>query len=394
MNSNLRKLLPFYAIVLTWNIAWTASVNGPVMPLYVQSAGIGIIGWSLLVVTYGVGMILVEWFWGASYDRFDRKHLMLLTVLIMTALYPLYTLQTNVPYLMVLEFLSGAFGVAMGPSTRAFVSEESPVESLGLFTGLLLISSTLGSIIGAALGAFIAQVWSFKYSFYASCLLSLFTSLLILFALPKRKRRVGTTTPTSLTGGLTTVLHLRSTGFLYLAALFATIGGASMRSFLPLYASEQVRLSTFQVGILISANSAAQLVAMMLLGFLSDRVGRRRMIVAGFTLSALAFPFFFIAKSPYELVAVSLAVSVGLSASSLLFSLIPEITPERLYGTVIGVYGCFEDAGVILSPTVYGVIWSSYSPVSIFAAASLSSLFAALLLLPVSQTLRSKLQSG
>jgi hypothetical protein len=77
--------------------------------------------------------------------------------------------------------------------------------------------------------------------------------------------------------------------------------------------------------------------------------------------------------------------------SSLLFVLIPDVAPERLYGTVIGLYGSFEDAGVILSPTVYGLIWSLYSPVSIFAAASLSSLFAALLLLPISQTINSKL---
>ena len=391
MSSNLRQLLPFYVIVLIWNISWTASVNGPVMPLYAQSAGIGIIGWSSLVVSFGVGMILLEWVWGASYDRFDRKLLMILSVLCMTVLYPLFTLQARVPYLIILEFLSGAFGVAMGPATRAFVSEESPLESLGRFTGFLLISSTLGGIIGASLGAFIAQVWSFKYSFYASALLSFLTALLILFTLPKRKRGVGTTSPTTLGGGLRSVLHVRSTGFLFLAALFATVGGASIRSFLPLYASEQIKMSTLEVGILISATSAAQLIAMMLFGFVSDRVGRKRMVIIGFVLSALAFPFFFIAKSPYELAIVSLAVSVGLSASSLLFVLIPDVAPERLYGTIIGLYGSFEDAGIILSPTVYGLIWSLYSPVSIFAAASLSSLFAALLLLPISQTINSKL---
>ena len=158
-----------------------------------------------------------------------------------------------------------------------------------------------------------------------------------------------------------------------------------MRSFLPLYASEQIRMSTLEVGILFSATSAAQLIAMMLFGWISDRVGRKRMVVLGFGLSSMAFPFFFIAKSPYELMIVSLAVSVGLSASSLLFSLIPEVAPERLYGTVVGLFGSFEDAGIILSPTIYGIIWSSYNPVSIFAAASLTSLLAALLLLPIYQ---------
>ena len=93
MSSNLRQLLPFYVIVLIWNISWTASVNGPVMPLYVESAGIGIIGWSLLVASFGVGMLLLEWVWGAFYDRFDRRLLMMLSVLCMTVLYPLFTLK-------------------------------------------------------------------------------------------------------------------------------------------------------------------------------------------------------------------------------------------------------------------------------------------------------------
>jgi MFS family permease len=355
------------------------------MPLYIESAGIGIIGWSLLVASFGVGTLLLEWVWGTFYDRFDRRLVMILSVLCMIVIYPLFTLQARVPYLAILEFLSGALGVAIGPTTRAFVTEESPSESLGFFTGLLLISSTSGGIIGSLLGAFIAQVSSFKYSFYASTLFSLFTALLIFVTLPKRMRVVGKTKPTTLVGGLKSVLHVRSTGFLFMAALFSTVGATSMRSFLPLYASEQMRMSTLEVGILISATSTAQLIAMLLFGSASDRFGRKRIVMLGLGLSSLTYLFFFIAKSRYELTIVSLAVSVGLSASSLLFSLVPEVAPGRLYGTVVGVYGSFEDAGIVLSPIIYGIIWSSYSPVSIFAAASLTSLLAALVLLPIFQ---------
>jgi hypothetical protein len=49
----------------------------------------------------------------------------MLSVLCMTVLYPLYTLQARVPYLIILEFLSGALGVAMGPTTSIRVGRVS-----------------------------------------------------------------------------------------------------------------------------------------------------------------------------------------------------------------------------------------------------------------------------
>jgi len=352
------------------------------MPLYAEKVGIGIIGWSFLVASFGVGMILLEWVWGSLYDRFDRRLLMTFSVMSMTLLYPLFTLQTRVWYLIILEFLSGTVGVAMGPTTRAFVSEESPSESLGFFTSLMLVSSTLGGIIGAALGAFIAQVWSFDYAFYASALLSLFTASLIFVSLPAGKRVDRHSKRSTVGSGLKLTLHARSAWFLFMAAVLATVGASSIRSFLPLYASEQIGMSTLQIGLLISATSAAQLIAMLLLGSVSDKIGRKRTVALGFALSSMTFPFFFVAKSSFELTIVSLVASLGLSASSLLFWLVPEVAPQGFYGTAVGMYGSFEDAGVILSPVVYGFIWSSYGPVSIFAAAAFTTLLAGLLLLP------------
>jgi len=302
----------------------------------------------------------------------------------MTALFPLYTLQALIPYFVVLQFISGALGVAMGPMTRAWVSDESPAKSVGLFTSLWWVSLTLGQIIGPVLGTFIAQVWSFEYSFYASALLSFLTVLLIPISFPKRRGISGGAGSQTIVGGLKSVLRDRLTRFLFLSALFAFMGVASMRSFLPLYASGQIRMSTLEIGILISATSAAQLIAMALLGLVSDRFGRKRMVLLGFGLSSLAFLFFFIARSSYELTLVALVVSVGLSASSfLLLSLIPEVAPARLYGTVVGVYGSFEDAGFILGPAAFGFIWAAYSPVSIFAAASLTQILGGLFLLPL-----------
>lgn len=312
LNSNLRQLLPVYLTLVVWTIAWTVSVNGPVMPLYVESLGIGVVGWSLLAASAALGMFLLEWVWGALYDRIDRRLLMIISVLSMSILFPLYTLQGFIPYFIVLQFLSGAVGIAIGPTTRAYVSDESPQKSIGLSASLWWTFFILGRTIGPLVGAFIAQVWSFQYSFYVSTLLSFITVLLILIAFPKKETTRRISSP-NIVSGLKSVLRIRSMAFLFLSALFAFMGVSLIRSFLPLYASEQVRMSTLDVGVLISATSAAQLIAMPSLGWASDKLGRKRMVLLGFGLSSLAFLLFFLVGTASQLMVVSLVVSVGLA---------------------------------------------------------------------------------
>jgi MFS family permease len=145
-------------------------------------------------------------------------------------------------------------------------------------------------------------------------------------------------------------------------------------------------MSTLDVGVLISATSAAQLIALPSLGWASDRFGRKRIVLLGFGLSSLAFLLFFLAKNPFQLMLVSLVVSVGLSASSLLLlAIIPDVASNRVYGTAVGLYGSFEDMGLILGPVVFGLIWSAYSPVLIFAAGALTQIVGAFFLLPIAQ---------
>jgi len=358
------------------------------MPLYVESLGIGILGWSLLAASAALGMFILEWMWGALYDRVDGRLLMILSVLCMTVLIPLYTIQGFIPYFLILQFATGALGVAFGPITRAYVSEESSRESVGMLASLWWAFYLLGRTIGPLLGAFIAQVWSFQYSFYASAVLTLATVPLILIGFP-RKLTSSNTASLNIVGGLKSALRVREVGFLFLAALFAFMASTLIRSFLPLYASEQVQMSTLEVGVLISATSAAQLIAMPMLGWASDKFGRSRTVLLGFCFTSVAFLLFFLVGNSSQLVLASLVVSVGLAASSmLLFSLTPEVAPNESHGTVIGVYGSFEDAGVILGPIVFGFIWSTYAPILIFAAAAITQLVGALLILPIMRKAR------
>ena len=379
MSSNLRRLLPIYSIFLFWSVLRTVSVNGPVMPLYVQSLGIGVIGWSLMATSNGLGMFFFEWIWGNMADRINRRLLIIISLLAISVISPLYTLQFLIPYFLILQFFMGAFGVMVGPTTRVYVLDESPQKSVGLFASLWWAVSMGGSILGPLIGTYLAQTYSFNCPFYASTALALVLACLVTVTFPKvdmsrRKREFR---------GHSSILRVRSAGLLFTSALFAFVTVSLMKSFLPLYAKQQVNMSTFQVGVLLSATYAAQLAAMPLLGWLSDRFGRRRVAGIGLVSSSVMLLFYFVAKTQPQLFLVSVMVSLMLAADSLLLALIPKVTSNTIYGAAVGIYGSFEDLGFLIGPLIFGFVWSTFNPVLIFAVASLAQLVSAILVLAI-----------
>jgi DHA1 family multidrug resistance protein-like MFS transporter len=360
------------------------SITGPVLPLYIEALGIGIVGWSALAAAFALGMFLFEWVWGSLSDRTERLLLMVPSVLGMSVLFALYTFHGSFSFFLVLQLLSGAVGVVIGPTTRSYVSEGSPEESIGLYAGLWWAFSSLGAVIGPLIGTYVAQTWSFEHSFYASCAISLILAFVILLSFPRNHHRTRGSSR-SIIYNLKTVLRRHSAGFLFLSAIFALMSFSVVRSFLPLYASGRIGMSTIEVGTLIATVSGAQLATMPVLGWLSDRFGRRRTAVVGFTLSSCAFLLYFLAGTSFQVFLVSIAVGIGLSGTSLLLAMIPDVTPSTMYGTAIGIYGSFEDLGIIIGPLVYGFVWSATGPVYIFAASAIAQIMAAALVFAIEQ---------
>jgi MFS family permease len=393
LNSRVRLLSFAYLTLLFYSIASTVSFNGPVMPLYVDSLGIGVIGWSVLVAVQAIGMFLAEWIWGSLSDRTDRRLLMLVSVLAMSVLSLLYSFRQLVPVFMVLEFLTGVLFVAIGPLSRSYVSDASPEKSIGLYASLWWMFFVLGRVVGPLLGSYIAQTWAFEYSFWATSLMSLLLAVFILVSFPSERAR-HQVPKADMVSTLKRVLSRRSAMLLFLSAAFIFTGRTLVSSFLPLYASQEIKMSTVDVGVLFASVSAAQLVTMPIVGWLSDRFGRRRTTVLGLIATSGLFLLYFLADTSYQVLAVSVAVGMGFSGTSLLLAIIPDVTPTAMQGATIGIYGSFEDLGVIVGPLLFGFVWSTIGPVYIFAAASITQLIGAVLVYRIKQTRQERTRSG
>ena len=384
LNAHFRVMVPTYLTLLLWSMISTISVNGPVMPLYVESLGISVVEWGVLAASWALGMFVSEWLWGSLCDRKDRRMLMILSLLGSSLVFASFTVHSLIPIFILLEFLTGVMGVAMGPVTRSYISNESPEASMGFYMSMWWASFALGRVFGPILGAYLAQTWSFEFSFWISSLLCIALTVFILASFPKQvsPRQVHSV---NILGGVKSVLSLKSARSILIATIFAFMARALLSTFLPLYASEQIKMSTIQVGELSSAVFAAQLLALPIVGWCADRFGRRRTAGLGLLASSCLFLLYFIAGTPSQFLFVSIAIGLGLSATSLLLAMIPDVTPRAMHGTAIGIYGSFEDLGVGAGPLIFGFVWTIFAPVYIFGATSITLLLAAILMYTVNE---------
>jgi len=97
------------------------------------------------------------------------------------------------------------------------------------------------------------------------------------------------------------------------------------------------------------------------------------------------FLLYFLAKTSFQLVMVSTAVGVGLAGTSLLLAMVRDVAPNAMYGATVGIYGSFEDLGVVVGPLLFGFVWSTYGPVFIFAASAITQIVGALLVLALGE---------
>jgi MFS family permease len=139
--------------------------------------------------------------------------------------------------------------------------------------------------------------------------------------------------------GVTFVLYLGSYMRLPLVPLFAQGLGAS----------------TFQVGLINAGFMLAAALLSVPLGLVSDRLGRRRLIVTGMAISMLTSAFLLFARTPLEVGAIYLFSGAGLACfSPAMMSYIGDVSPVPFLGRAYGWYTAALYLGMAAGPALGG----------------------------------------
>ena len=336
---------------------------------------------------------------GRLADRRGRKFALILTILMMAGgtiaigLIPGYqTLGYTAPALLVLARLAQGFstGGEWGGST-SFIVEWAPDGRRGLFGSIHQASVSGGLLLGSGAAASLStlltpaamQDWGWRVPF-------LLGGLLLPVGLYLRRnigetpafRRALSEPPSSDT--LPLLLAGRAFGF----TILWTVTSYVMLSFMPTFTQKFAGLSRVEALWSSTAGNVALVLAIPVMGYLSDRVGRRPMLLTctiGFIV--LSYPIFWIIVWGSRL-AVILPLQICVSVLIAFFSgpgpaSIAEIFPTRSralwmsvgYSFAVAIFGGFapyiatwliDQTGSPLSPSFYVIACAAVSSVVIW----------------------------
>ena len=225
--------------------------------------------------------------------------------------------------------------------------------------------------------------------------ISLFPALLAGFIIWGMMRSVpgevpGSSSTRAYFQSLVSLLKKRTLLVLVAVTALRSMGQSSIMTFLPVYLREDLEFSATRVAIYLSMAQVVGLGAQPAMGFLSDRFGRKSVILPAMTVLGLLFFALAYADPGAQLVLTILALGAFLySLHTIFIAAAMDIAGDEVQSTVVSlIYGA-SFLGTV-SPIIAGVIADTYGVPSTFlyggALILLSTFVLALLRLPKTAT--------
>jgi MFS transporter, DHA1 family, tetracycline resistance protein len=173
---------------------------------------------------------------------------------------------------------------------------------------------------------------------------------------------------------------------LFMAVLVDMLGFGIVIPVLPFYAME-LGAGALEITVLIASFSAMQMAATPIWGRVSDRRGRRPLIIAGLFASAVSYLIFGLANSILLLLVSRMAAGAAGGTISVAHAYIADTTGAEERARGMGLIGAAAGLGVMLGPAVGGLFSGISLSAPGFVAAGLCALngTAAVFLLPESR---------
>jgi len=150
-----------------------------------------------------------------------------------------------------------------------------------------------------------------------------------------------------------------SLSIIFVTVFIDLMGFGILIPILPTFASKELGISDFSIGIIVAVYSLMQFVFNPVLGKLSDRIGRRPLILITLLITAISYSIFSFATSFLILFISRMLAGLGGSNISVAQAYIADITTKEERSRGMGLIGAAFGLGFLFGPLI-GAILSQY----------------------------------
>jgi MFS family permease len=336
------------------------SAPSVMMPQLTGAFGVNALGVSAIVGMFYYGYSPFSLVAGTSIDRFGAKRIIPIGAAVV-GIGALLFGTGNVALANIGRFLQGAGGAFALIGAVYLITKNFPASVAASFIGVTQMFGMAGGSAGQFLvGPIIKNGISWdRFWIYAGCL-GLVISGVLLILLPKE-----TPKPTTSGSGAFATL-LRSLGRVFRNPQSILCGLISGLLFIPttilgmtwgVRFLQEARGREFEAAVTLAATiPLGWMIGCPLLGFISDRLGRRKPVIFGGTIMLLAVVSWVLFGNPEILRGATVGILMGIAsgAAMLPYSVIKEANPPELGGTATGVVNFLNFTFSALLGPVFG----------------------------------------
>ncbi len=333
----------------------------PVLPLFAADLGATPVEIGWIVIASTIPGILISFPAGAIADAFGKRRVIIASLVVFASAPFLYLLVSETWQLMAARFYHGFATAIFGTVASAALAERFPqrrAATLSAYSSVTIV----GRSVAPFLGGFLISVASF-HSVFVACAISGVMAFLVGLMLPLETRVSYDKKPgfPQFFGALRVVLRSRAILLTSVveAAQFLVFG--AVEAFLALYAAS-IGIPAWQIGIILGAQLISVVVIKPLMGTLSDRRGRRAIILPGLLLGVVSVGLLPLGRDVFVLSLLSVLYGIGFATvTSSTSALVADLTQNGQYGASIGVLRTIMDVGQTIGPVMTGVligVWS------------------------------------
>ena len=331
-------------------MATAVSGLGLIVQLYLKSLDTPLFLIGLVATLNSIGMLFGAWLWGTVSDYIKRRRLLAFLTLGLAGCTSVLILLPSTNVVMATATVRSLMFAGVGTVSIAVVSASSLIHRRGKNLSYISSARSFGFAAGSIMAGVVLARLGFRISFSIYTLLPLVAFGIVWF-LPcenpvRAKEKMGAW-KAIFTSGLFD---------LYLATALRQMAIFGTFALLYIY-MESIGVPISLMGVVSAANGATQVLALLVFGWLADRVGRRRIFMLGFFLSALVPLFFVFATNIYGMIAGYIAL--GFSFSSLYVGSTAHIgdrVPPHRQGQMLGLYESSRGLGGLFGPIIAGII--------------------------------------
>jgi MFS transporter, DHA1 family, multidrug resistance protein len=359
-------------ILVALSLCMALQMTGFVMilPLFArrfESFGAGVEALGISAMAYALTSTIAAPFFGMLADRFGRRPIILLSLSAYVLAFSGYLFAASAWVMILLRGLAGVFTAGLIPAITSSVSDLSSEDRRAQWIGIVNGGASAGWIIGPFFGGLLYDRFGYMVPFTASIVMAAGALLLALFLIPE------TYTPSARSGHLRMAwmrdMKMFASQRTFLLLMLISFGVMFAWAFIEpqfmFYAYDDLNWTSSRLGLVMSTYGFAFMFGEFTLGRLSDRLGRKPVLMLGLALFSAQFIGLVIFREANWIVTSFMVAGLGNAIyDPALSAYILDITPPEHKARIMGLKGTVGSLGNMLGPALV-VLFSPFMAVQV-----------------------------